>query len=320
MRGEIMAGKRILLTGAAGYIGKKTVEALCEKDWVDMLIGTDIAVPDFKHPKYTFITRDIRDSFDDIFEKESIDTIVHMAYALTPIHDKILMEDINKGGTMNMLDASVRHGVRQILYTSSATAYGFHPDNDNPLSEDSALRGNDDFIYAKNKKEIEAIISTFETDHPEIIVSVVRPCFVVGPGFTNVLAEHLQKKLVALPANGCELQFVHEDDLINIMTLLLAKEKPGKFNVAGEGTMSFKDMVSMLGNIYIPVPFPLLYPLNNLAWKLRLAFLSKFPSPAIRMMRHPWIVTRDKVINETGYEYQYTTREGFADFVRSVNA
>ncbi|MEZ4577969.1 MAG: hypothetical protein R2875_08165 [Desulfobacterales bacterium] len=45
----------------------------------------------------------------------------------------------------------------QILYTSSTTAYGFYPDNDQPLTEDSPLRGNDDFTYAKNKKEIEAI-------------------------------------------------------------------------------------------------------------------------------------------------------------------
>ncbi len=39
----------------------------------------------------------------DLFEKERIDTVVHTAYVLPPIHDKVLMEEINKGGTRNIL-------------------------------------------------------------------------------------------------------------------------------------------------------------------------------------------------------------------------
>ena len=62
------------------------------------------------------------------------------------------MEDINRSGTRNILDLSARAGVKQVLYTSSTTAYGFYPDNDRPLTEESPLRGNNDFTYAKNKK------------------------------------------------------------------------------------------------------------------------------------------------------------------------
>ena len=168
---------------------------------------------------------------DDIFENRQIDIVVHTAYVLPPIHDKGLMEAINKGGTKNVLAASAKTGVKQILYTSSTTAYGFYPDNDQPLTEDSPLRGNDDFTYAKNKKEIEAIFKEFESVHPEIAVSIVRPCFVVGPGFSNPMAEHLQKKLVMMPAKTLPWQFVHEDDLINVMVLLLEKRIAGAFNV-----------------------------------------------------------------------------------------
>ena len=53
---------------------------------------------------------------DDIFEKESIDAIIHAAYVLTPIHDKTLMEDINKNGTKNILEAGQKARVKQILY------------------------------------------------------------------------------------------------------------------------------------------------------------------------------------------------------------
>jgi UDP-glucose 4-epimerase len=309
---------RVFVTGVSGYIGGKMVESLCTKNWIDAVIGIDINEPTKNFPGYTFYKRDIRDSMTDIFEKEQIDVVVHTAYILPPIHNKGLMEDINKGGTGNILNASVKAGVRQILYTSSTTAYGFYPDNDNPLTENSPLRGNDDFTYAKNKKEIEAIMLTFSTEYPELILSIVRPCFVVGPGFKNPLAEHLQKKLVLLPTNTLPWQFVHEDDLINIMSLLLEKNLPGIYNVAGEGTMTFSEMVKDLGNISVPFPWWILYPMNNLFWFLRLSFITKYPSPCLRMMVNSWIASNEKFIQETGYEYKYSTREAFKEFVKST--
>ena len=129
---------KIFLTGASGYIGNRMAEVLLKKDWVTSVVGTDISAGRINHPKYTFYQRDIRDNLDDIFEKESIDSIIHSAYVLTPIHDKGKMEDINKNGSQNILSAGAKAGVKQILYLSSTTAYGFYPDNDKPLLEDSS--------------------------------------------------------------------------------------------------------------------------------------------------------------------------------------
>ena len=69
-----------------------------------------------------------------------------------PSH-KEMMEDINVSGTENVLSACVEANVSRLIYTSSTTAYGFHPDNEVPLTEESSLRGNDDLIYSKNKKD-----------------------------------------------------------------------------------------------------------------------------------------------------------------------
>lgn len=309
---------KILVTGAAGYIGNKLIEVLSKKEWVETIIGTDIKEPPQKHPKYKFDIRDVRRSMDDIFTAENIDTVVHTAYVLPPIHDASLMEDINKNGTRNILAASVKAGVKQILYTSSTTAYGFYPDNDQPLIEESPLRGNDNFTYAKNKKEIEAIMKDFIAAHPEMTVSIVRPCFVVGPGFKNPMAEHLQKKLVMIPSNTRPWQFVHEDDLVQVMAILLEKRIPGAFNVTSEGSMTFDEMIKMLGNIPVKLPWPVIYPLNNIAWTLRLSFMTKFPSPPMRMMVEPWIASSEKLLDATGYRFKYDSKSAFVDFARSV--
>jgi UDP-glucose 4-epimerase len=309
---------RVLVTGAAGYIGSKLIEVLCQKDWVEAIVGTDIKEPARKFPKYKFDIRDVRQSMDDIFKNERINTVVHTAYVFAPIHDTRLMEDINKNGTRNILNASVKAGVQQILYTSSTTAYGFHPDNDQPLTEESPLRGNDDFIYSKNKKEIEAIMSDFMAEHPGITVTIVRPCVVIGPGLKNFITELLLRKLVIIPSNIRPCQFVHSEDLIDVMALLLERRIPGAFNVAGEETMTFQEMIKSLGNIPIPLPWSIIYPLNNLAWFLRLWFITKFPSPLMRSTVNPWIASSEKLKKATGYQFKYDTRSAFADFVQSV--
>jgi len=46
--------------------------------------------------------------------------------------------------------------------------------------------------------------------------------------------------------------------------------------------------------------------------------ITEFPSPAMRLMVHPWIASSEKLIRETGYRFKYNTREVFEDFVRSV--
>lgn len=308
--------KNILITGVSGYIGSRVATLLNRDRDVQVLVGTDIREPLPGIHGLDFIKRDIRSSIDDLLTQYSIDTVVHTAFILPPIHDKARMEHVNLDGTIKLLESCSRCGVEHILYTSSSTAYGFHPDNDVPLTEESPLRGNDDFSYSRIKKLIEFHIAGFRKNNPDMTITVLRSCFVVGPGFSNPLAMHLLKKFVFLPGGTFPFQFVHEDDLLDIVMLMLRERKGGIFNVGSSGTLSFREMVSMLGNRLIEVPPGIMYKLNAVAWKLRLSFLSRFPSPALNMVMYPWIVSSDKLARETGYRYRYSTRDAFMDFAK----
>jgi UDP-glucose 4-epimerase len=312
--------KHILITGVSGYFGQKLVKHFEGKPEVYRITGIDIRPPAYPSKKLEFIRCDVRDDLDNVFAGSGIDCVIHTAYILPPIHNTALMEDINVNGTINVLTASAAHKVAQILDCSSSTAYGFHPDNPLLLTEESPLRGNDDFTYAKNKKELEGWVDGFEKAHPDISLTVIRPCFVVGPGFTNPLARHLCKKICILPWESAEFQYIHEDDLVEIMYLLLKNEKTGVYNLAADGTMTFDEMLRILGGWPLKIPVWLLWPMNNLMWHLRVTFMTEFPSSSLNLIRYPWIASNDKVKRELGYEFKYTTREAFEDFARHVKA
>ena len=312
--------KRVFITGVSGYFGSKLVEHLGSKEDVGEIIGIDIAQPKRPSAKLTFIHHDVRSDMYPLLKDRDIDWAIHAAYILPPIHNKGLMEDININGTKNFLSSCLKAGIPQLLQCSSTTAYGFYPDNDMPLTEESPLRGNADFTYAKNKRELEAVCLRFQQDHPEVSLIVIRPCFVAGPGFDNPLARHLCKKICILPWEGEQFQYIHEDDLVEIMYLLLKNEKTGVYNLAADGTMTFDEMLRILGGWPLKIPVWLLWPMNNLMWFLRVTFMTEFPSSSLNLIRYPWIASNDKVKRELGYEFKYTTREAFKDFARHVKA
>jgi len=285
---------------------------------VEHIIGIDIKAPKSLSKKLEFIWHDVRDDLLDILSGRAIDCVIHAAYLLDPIHNTALMEDININGTKNVMNSCARAGIKQIMDCSSTTAYGFHADNPDFLTEDSLLRGNEDFTYAKNKREIESFMDKFRHAHPDILFTIIRPCFVVGPGFNNSLARHLKKKIVFLGTKTQPFQYIHEDDLMEIIYLLLKERKQGIFNLAADGTITFEEMVKILGNWTVKIPNRLLYVMNSIFWNLRLKMITEFPSPCLNMMQYRWVAGNDKVKSTLGYNFKYTTKEAFEDFARSA--
>ena len=125
-----MDKKRILVPGGAGYIGAHTVAALAaagvETVVVDNLsTGFLEALP----PEARFYQGDIRDKdfLDSVFEKERIHGIIHFA-AFSQVGesmaDPLKYYDNNLHGTRVLLSAMVDHGVKHIVFSSTAAVYG----------------------------------------------------------------------------------------------------------------------------------------------------------------------------------------------------
>jgi len=309
--------KDVFITGVSGYFGQKLVSLLDNKNDVGHVVGIDIKEPSQKAAKLEFIKHDIRDDLSPILNGRRIDWVIHSAFIVPPIHDKNKMEDININGTKNVFDACVKFGIQHLVHCSSTTAYGFHKDNPPLLTEESPLRGNDDFTYSKNKKELELFCKEFQGVHPSFRLTVIRPCFVVGLGFNNPLSHHLIKDRMFLPRDAAPFQFIHEDDLVEIIYLLLANEKRGIYNLTADGTISFDEMAKVLGNKAIYMPGPVLRFFNRVLWFLHSKHV-EFPASVINMLQYPWIASNEKVKKDLNYAFKYTTKEAFIDFASHI--
>ena len=311
--------KNVFITGVSGYIGQRIVERFSTMEDVGEIIGIDIFDPPCYRDKMTFIKHDVRDDMTDVMSRYRIDWAIHAAFVISVIHDARLIDDIDLKGTSNFHEACGRLGVGNVMEISSTTAYGGHKDNPAWLTEDMPLRGNDDFLYGRNKALIEnGMAKDFRGKHPEVNYTVVRPCFVCGPHFyKNPLGRHLMKKIVMLPWDMKPFQFVHEDDVADSIHFLLSNNLRGAFNLAADGTMTFQEMAAMTRGMILPLPALIMAPAMDLAWKMNLSFLTEFPGAPLSLIRYPWLASNKK-IKDAGYTFRYTTKETYETFAEQV--
>lgn len=134
--------KKILITGAAGFIGSHLVEKLLEEgyqvtgiDNFDPFYSKEVKFENLKHAKqnknFRFIELDIRDNnkLKSLLE-EDYDCIAHLAAkaGVRPsIIDPIGYQETNVYGTQNLLEFAKERSIKQFVFTSSSSVYGINP-------------------------------------------------------------------------------------------------------------------------------------------------------------------------------------------------
>ena len=264
--------------------------------------------------KVSFFQMDVLQRLGDLFRERGVDTLIHLAFVLRPGRNREASQRVNVSGASNVLDACAVAGVRRVVYLSSATVYGAHPDNPPLLTENSPVRPAFGFQYAWDKALAEGIFDRYAADNRDSRVAALRSCVVMGPGAENFITQAFAKPfLVAVRGYDPPLQFVHEDDLMELMVMAARDDDMlGVYNVAGRGGVPYSEMVRMSGKRLLGVPSPLLYPLVQGAWTLRLQDDSR--AAGLDYIRYPWNVDTARVERETGFQFRYTSREALGAY------
>jgi UDP-glucuronate 4-epimerase len=186
--------KRILVTGAAGFIGSHVAEALLERG--DEVVGLD-ELNDYypvaskrdnlallaRHSGFTFVEGDICDRrlVTELFATRRFTHLAHLAAraGVRPsIADPFLYQRANCDGTLALLSACVGAVLENVVIASSSSVYG--NSRAIPFREDDSATDRPISPYAATKKATEVMAHTFHHLH-ELSVTVIRPFTVYGP-------------------------------------------------------------------------------------------------------------------------------------------
>ena len=130
---QVLSGKKVLVTGGAGFIGSNIIEKLLQQhnDIVcldNFSTGKRFNIEPFHvHPSFTLIEGDIRDMECCRKAVQNVDIVLHQAaLGSVPrsINDPITTNDVNIGGFLNMLVAAKDEGVKRLVYAASSSTYG----------------------------------------------------------------------------------------------------------------------------------------------------------------------------------------------------
>lgn len=299
----------VAVTGVAGCLGRRFLELLDDDEAVERVVGIDVAEPAAGSPKLEFHQIDVRDA-RMVKTLPGVDTLVHLAFIVDPIRDEDRMREVNIDGTRNVLEAAGATGVRKLVYTSSATAYGALPDNDFPLTESSPLRAGPDFSYAWHKLETERMIEAFQEDHPEVTVTVLRPATAFGPNVQNFMSRMLEApRITTVKGYEPPMQFVHEEDVASALRFALTNELPGAYNVAPDGWLAAEELLELSGKKRVELPEAVAYSLAERLWR---AGVTDGPPGELNYVMHSWVIDNAK-LKAAGWRPEYTNQQALAD-------
>jgi UDP-glucose 4-epimerase len=310
---------RYLITGGSGYIGSRLVDLLGRRDDTEKMVICDVASPKGYRPKTEYERIDVRDrqAVRSVLERVRPDVLVHLAFILNPSHDERFAYDVDVNGTHNVLEAAEHAGTRQLLVTTSGVAYGAFPDNPVPLTEDDPVRGVAGFSYARDKTESDRLCQLWAARHPDRVMTIVRPCIVFGPNVDNYLLRLWTKQPFAVDIGGTidrDIQFVHEDDVVEGISGLLLGRHGGAYNVAGDGLMTNRECAELIGVPIRKLPLRVYRGLAKTMWRLRQA---EAPPGAIDFALHSWLLSNEKLKRTTGWSPKYSSRETFEITMRA---
>ncbi len=231
---------RILLTGAAGHTARALLPALLQHPSQPRILAVDIRSPDLHHPHLESRTADLRFlPWMELLEK--VDTVIHLAFiVLSPglgpeKRWRAEMAAVNRQGTLRLLRAAARAGVRQFLYGSSVSVYGAWPDNPLGMEESHPLRPVPGFAYGEDKTAVERCMDALEVLHPQIALCRLRLHAIVGPDAQPLVNQIATSPWsLRLPNPALPIQCVHQDDAVSAFLGAWEQEASGIFNIAAD--------------------------------------------------------------------------------------
>ncbi|WP_159771256.1 NAD-dependent epimerase/dehydratase family protein [Streptomyces sp. HM190] len=316
-------GKVVLVTGVARQLGGRFVRRIQRDPDVDRVIAVDAVPPEHHLGGADFVQADIRHpAIARVLAEHNVDTVVHLDVTGTPLGSggRTTLKETNVIGTMQLLGACQKSPlIKRLVVKSSTNVYGSAPRDPAVFTETMPPKSLPSGGFAKDTVEVEGYVRGFARRRPDVAVCVLRFANILGPSADSPLASYFS--LPVLPTvlgYDPRLQFVHEDDVIEV--LRIASHEPargtlnsGTFNIAGDGVLLLSQCARRLGRPTVPLLMPAVAWVGSM---VRTLGVTDFSPEQLRLLTHGRVVSTNQMRETLGYRARCTTAETFADFAR----
>jgi UDP-glucose 4-epimerase len=309
---------KILITGAAGDIGSRLVKIFNKRSDVDLF--TTALEPLNNESNGTHGIFDVRnDDFFQWVEEIKPEVIIHLA-SIIQLPESMTTEDahdIDVKATVRLLELSVKIGVKKFVVTSSGAAYGYWKDNADWLTEDMPVRGNDDYFYSSHKRQVEEVMARYRQQHPELKQVVLRPGTVLGPNFQNPITNMFSKNIISgIAGSDSPFVIIWVDDLVEYLIESALTDIEGVYNVAGDGTLSLKNIAKRLNKFYLPIPPNFLRFMLSI---LKPLGLSQYGPEQVKFIEFRPVLSNAKIKAAFEHQPSKSTEQAFEAFLKETD-
>ena len=308
----------VLVTGVGRYLGAHLAARLAAHPRVRRVVGVDAVHPtedlaELLSGRVEVLTGDMRALVGAVTEGD-FDAVAHMGVQSTPGRSgRSAMKEHNIIGTMQLLAAcQATPGLHKLVVRSSTAAYGASFRDPAVFTESTPPTLMPRGGYAKDIIEIEGYVRGFTRRRPDVTTTVLRLAPFVGPDADTTLT-----RFFALPAvptvfgRDPRLQFIHVDDVLEILVRSVVENHRGTYNVAGAGVITLSQAIRRAGRVAVPVVEP---GMSAFAAFVKASGIGEFSLDQLDLFVHGRVVDTTRLVEEYGYRPR-TTEEAFADLV-----
>jgi UDP-glucose 4-epimerase len=287
--------KTILVTGAAGSLAKRVIARLHGKYHIIAVdfrrkVDTDAGIP-------SYLVELHKRGFEDVFAEHKIDAVIHIGRMFAHERDRLQRYNANVLGTKRLLDLSRKYGVTQVLIHSTYFVYGASAYNPALIDEEAPLKASEVTQELVDSVEVESLANIYLWKHPDLNITILRPCNVLGPGVRNTMSILLARAMVpVLVGFSPMMQFLHVEDMAEAIVLAFDKNKPGIYNVAPDDYVPYQQAVSECGCRKLPIPS--IPPLLPRGISSLLNWNGFFPPYMVSYFKYP-VILDGKLFRET---------------------
>jgi len=299
---------QILVTGAAGALAQQVIKQLndtCDIVAVDFREQVDLGN---KVPSYCIDFN--KRVFEDLFRRYQFDGVIHLGRVQSSELTRMRRYNANVLGTQKLLDLSQKYSVKRVIVLSTYHVYGAVAYNPALIDECAPLKSAGLSADLVDSVELENLANLYLWRYPELNITILRACNIVGPGVRNTMSRLLRSKAAPVLAGFSPMmQFIHIDDMADAITLAWQKTTKGVFNVAPHDWVAYQQALKLCGCTRIPiVSVPPVLP-KTIAKILR---LRSFPHYLLAFFKYPVVIDGRTFAKE----FNFTPKRSLSEIFR----